>query len=267
MNKLKISKNLRLAIEASLLAGEEILKIYESDKFYIESKSDNSPLTIADKKSHKVISLILKKTGIPILSEEGCKINYNERKGWDYFWLIDPIDGTKEFIKKNDEFTVNIALIHKNSPILGVVFAPVLKELFFAEENFGSFKLEKINKIEEFNPNNLKDLSKSIVPKLYTVVVSRSHMNSETENFIQSLKNKYQNIKTISFGSSLKICRVAEGYATCYPRFGPTMEWDTAAAHSIAKFSGCEVENALDNKELVYNKENLLNPYFIITKK
>lgn len=265
--KNKISKNLFLAISASIKAGKKIMEIYNQDDYFVEFKDDKSPLTIADKLSNKVICDTLKSSKLPILSEEGSEVPFVRRLEWDIFWMIDPIDGTKEFINRNGEFTVNIALIKKNKPILGVVYAPFLNELYFSEQNFGSFKLDNICNEENLNFDLKIDLQKSIVPKIFTLVVSKSHMNQETQNYVNKKQIEYGNIKCKSFGSSLKICKVAEGYANCYPRFGPTMEWDTAAAHAIAKYAGCDVTNVNNNGLLLYNKENLLNPFFIVERK
>jgi 3'(2'), 5'-bisphosphate nucleotidase len=259
-------------IRLSISAGEEILKVYHAEDFGIEIKEDKSPLTIADKNANDVITEFLKTTAYPILSEEGKKIPYAERKDWKQFWLVDPLDGTKEFIKKNGEFTVNIAFIEKQRAVFGVIYAPVLDTLYCGYEN-KSFCLENASKI--LSPKlSLEDFEK-IATQLplekkkstYKVVGSRSHMNEETENFIQNLKKEHPEIKVISKGSSLKICLVAEGNADIYPRFGPTMEWDTAAGHAIINNMGGKVLEVKQGKELLYNKENLLNPYFIVYPK
>ena len=259
-----LSNNLKLAVEAALEAGRTILEIYKSDDFEINIKSDKSPLTIADIKSHNIISECLQKTGIPILSEEGRNIPYNIRKNWNLFWMVDPIDGTKEFINRNGEFTVNIALIENHKPVMGVVYAPVLKNLYFSEKNLGSYKAENIESYIDLKNSNLIDLSISSYPDVYTLVVSKSHMNQETQKFLDDKKIEHGQISLASFGSSLKICKVADGIANCYPRLGPTMEWDTAAAHAVAEFAGCKVL-LLDNKTILnYNKSNLLNPFFTV---
>lgn len=247
-NLLDIAKN------AALTAGEEILKIYESGDFSIESKADSSPLTLADKAAHRSIVEILEKTEIPILSEEGQSIPYNERSKWSYFWMVDPLDGTKEFIKKNGEFTVNIALIHDHEPILGVVYPPVLGELYWASKGQGSF-VEENGNVLRLSTSNI-DLSKTGIK----VVASRSHMSSETEAYISG----FDEPKIVSKGSSLKFLLVASGEADVYPRFGPTMEWDTAAAHLIVTESGGRVVLEDEQTPLSYNKKDLLNPYFIV---
>jgi 3'(2'), 5'-bisphosphate nucleotidase len=257
------------AINAAVEAGNVILDIYSNPNadFSVERKSDNSPLTIADKKSHIIIEERLYDTGIPILSEEGRNIEYEERKEWSQFWLIDPLDGTKEFIKRNGEFTVNIALIENNTPVMGIIYVPVSNELYFSLKDLGSYYIKGVKNID----NELDSLLKSSVKlpianreRRFTVVASRSHMNSETEEFINRLKEKHSEIDFISRGSSLKICMVASGEADIYPRFAPTMEWDTAAGHAIAKYAGKKAFKADGSGELLYNKESLLNPYFIV---
>jgi len=260
-----ISELTQLAIKAAIEASKDILTIYQSDNFEIAKKKDNSPLTKADKASHRIISSILQESKIPILSEEGKNIPYEARKYWDKLWIVDPIDGTKEFIKRNGEFTINIALIEKNNPTLGVVIAPALGVIYFSEKNVGSFK-----SIVNFNFFKLKDvLSKAqTLPinkkfETYTVVVSRSHLSKETDAYVENLKTKHGKIKFISIGSSLKLCLVAEGKANCYPRFAPTMEWDTAAGHAICKFAGCKLTDLETKQEMIYNRKELTNNWFI----
>ena len=243
-----------LGKEACLEAGKEILRIYDSGDFSIEAKADDSPLTMADKAAHHKIVSYLEPTGIPILSEEGKSIPFEERDEWDYFWMVDPLDGTKEFIKKNGEFTINIALIHQNRPVLGIVYPPVLDEMYWAIDGQGSFK-EVNDKVSKLSTSRKKLSAKEL-----KVVASRSHMSPETQGFVDQLTEP----KIVSKGSSLKFLLVASGEADVYPRFGPTMEWDTAAAHIVVTEAGGSV--TLDDQEtrLSYNKENLLNPYFIV---
>lgn len=262
------------AIEASLKAGKEILEIYERDDFEIQLKNDKSPLTYADRKSNQTIEYLLKDSGMPILSEEGKHINYEIRKEWDTFWLIDPLDGTKEFIKRNGEFTVNIALIHQNTPILGVIYIPVLKALYFATLELGAYKIKNIDHQILNEKASLKALidraDKLPYPSSngeFTVVGSRSHLSEETKEFTEKLQSKFGEINIVSSGSSLKICLVAEGKANIYPRFSPTMEWDTGAGHAIALAAGCEVKEADGTTDLQYNKENLTNPWFMVKPK
>ena len=235
-------------------AGGAILKIYDTD-FDVETKSDNSPLTIADKKSHQIIESGLKKLypDIPILSEEGKDIPYSIRKKWDLFWLVDPIDGTKEFIKKNGEFTVNIALIKNNYPIFGSVYAPYIKELFWAFEGLGAWK--------SYNEQEEQKITVTSNNKKKRIVISRSHPNEKVTEFI----NQYPSHQLIRMGSSLKLCCIAEGKADIYPRLGPTSEWDIGAAQCIVEQAGGTVLEYETNKRLKYNKENILNPFFIVS--
>lgn len=259
------------AIKASLDAGKEILKVYGTKDFEVRVKSDNSPLTVADERAHKKIIYYLKETDLPVLSEEGKHVPYIIRNKWDLFWLVDPLDGTKEFIKKNGEFTVNIALIHHKEPVMGIIYVPVLQKLYFAADQIGAYLKNNIIELsaDEADIKNLlrkcQELPLQKESNIYTVVGSRSHMSKETEEFIRGLKQEYGEIDMISKGSSMKFCMLPEGKADIYPRFGPTMEWDTAAGHAIAKVSGCSVSKQ-DGSPLEYNKENLLNPWFIVRK-
>ncbi len=271
MKNEKLKDLLEVAIRAGVEAGYEVCEVYNKD-FDVEFKDDKSPLTLADKNANKVIESYLDETGFPVLSEEGRDIPYEERKKWDYFWMVDPLDGTKEFVKRNGEFTVNIAFIQNGTPLLGVVVAPVLKDLYFASEQTGAVKVENISMVEDYNVNLdelLKSGSKIPVDNgddIFRVVGSKSHMTKETEDFIKEFEKEHKNIEIISKGSSLKICMVAEGYADIYPRFAPTMEWDTAAGHAIVKYAGGKVINRETGTSVVYNKENLLNPWFLVTR-
>jgi 3'(2'), 5'-bisphosphate nucleotidase len=260
--------NTKTIITAALEAGKAILDVYKTD-FNVEFKDDASPLTLADKNAHNIIFNHLKKTGIPVLSEEGRQISYDERKQWRALWIVDPLDGTKEFVKKNGEFTVNIALVKNQIPVMGVVYAPVLDILYFGELSTGAYKVadasQKENILEEFNVGNRIPAAGN--KGYFGVVASRSHLTKETEEFIESLKNKHGNIKIVSKGSSLKLCLVAEGEADIYPRFAPTMEWDTAAGDAVVRAAGGRVNQANSETPLVYNKENLLNPWFVVTRK
>jgi 3'(2'), 5'-bisphosphate nucleotidase len=261
--------NLRLAIVSAIKAGDEILKIYNEDDVEIELKSDQSPLTKADRNSHNVIVEGLKASGLPVLSEEGSSVPYLDRSKWELFWLIDPLDGTKEFIKKNGEFTVNIALIALDTPVLGVVYVPVTRILYFASEKTGSFKVEiKENFVEEDVVelfDQAESLTDSHYPTIFTIVASRSHSTKETEDFVTKKQEERGDINLISSGSSIKLCLVAERKAHVYPRLAPTMEWDTAAAHAIAAYSDCRVYDYVTGNELKYNKENMLNPWFVVS--
>ena len=249
---------LKPIIETSYLAGEKILEIYNDNNYKssIEIKKDASPLTIADKASHNVIVNSLNKINnkIPILSEEEREIDYSTRKKWNLFWLVDPLDGTKEFINRNGEFTVNIALIENNTPIMGVVYAPVLNKLWYGLKNHGSFVIN-----DKKNPTKI--LKKEPSENTIKIVSSRSHANNEKlKNYLKQFK-KYE---LVNMGSSIKMCLVADGTAHYYPRFGPTMEWDTGAAHAVVKYANGNIYNIDTDKELVYNKKNLLNPGFIV---
>jgi 3'(2'), 5'-bisphosphate nucleotidase len=255
------------ALKSAFKAGKAIMDIYQQP-FEVELKSDNSPLTIADKKAHTIITDGLQGTGLPILSEEGAQTSYDIRKSWTHFWLVDPLDGTKEFIKKNGDFTVNIALISNQQPEFGVVYAPVPGFMYWGSES-GTFRLnvEQLVDIDFENFNSLVTLSDKLPcisrPVGYLVLGSRSHMNAETEFFINDLKKTHPDLSFISRGSSLKFCTLAEGGADIYPRFGPTMEWDTGAGHAVARFAGCTIYQVENELPLTYNKPSLLNPYFI----
>ena len=255
------------AVRAAYYGGQEILKIYESD-FEVELKADESPLTLADKNAHERIELELAETGIPILSEEGASIPYEERSKWQYFWLVDPLDGTKEFVKRNGEFTVNIALIHDQISVAGVIYVPVKNWLYYNLGDQNSFVIRDFIWREGMTINDLETMAASLPENLtndgFKVVGSRSHMNEETEKFIQSLESKHDKIDIVSMGSSLKICLVAEGSAHVYPRFAPTMEWDTAAGHAIVKGAGKNIVDRETGSEMLYNKKNLLNNWFLV---
>ena len=265
MNKNLINK----AIKASILAGNEILDVYSTADFQVEIKSDNSPLTIADKRSHNKIMEVLDDNIIPIMSEEGAIADYNERKNWDLYWCIDPLDGTKEFIKRNGEFTVNIALMKKNKPVGGVIYVPVTKELYFSESTIGAYKIDSITEVKGIEDliNMANKLPLQNNRENFTIVASRSHLSKETQDFIDKMQKRFGNVETISKGSSLKLCMVAEGNADIYPRFAPTMEWDTAAGTAIALGAGFKVTKADGITPLDYNKDDLLNPWFIVMPK
>jgi len=250
---LNIKELLNIAINAAIEGGNEIMKVYNDD-FEVYIKEDDSPLTVADQNANKVIVDQLGKTGIPVLSEEGKTIPYSERKNWDKLWIVDPLDGTKEFIKRNGEFTVNIALIENGSPIMGVIYVPVKKTLYYASEA-GAFKKNEDN-IEKLPINKKKEK--------YVAVGSRSHMSDETKAFFNQLKDTHGEIDVVSMGSSLKICLVAEGIADVYPRFAPTMEWDTAAGQAIAKYAGKSLIDYDTKKEMLYNRDELRNNWFIV---
>ena len=244
---------LNIAVNAAIDGGDEIMKVYNGD-FEVFIKADDSPLTIADQNANKIIVEQLAQTGIPVLSEEGKTIPFNERKNWKRLWIVDPLDGTKEFVKRNGEFTVNIALIEDGMPIMGVIYVPVKEVLYFASEE-GAFK-----KVED----RLVKLPIGKKKKQYVAVGSRSHMSEETNAYFKELKSTHGEIEVVSMGSSLKICLVAEGIADVYPRFAPTMEWDTAAGHAIAKYAGKKLIDYNTKKEMLYNRQELRNNWFIV---
>jgi 3'(2'), 5'-bisphosphate nucleotidase len=269
------------AIQTSIVAGNAILDVYRSD-FAVEYKTDSSPLTLADKKSHEIIVSHLFEFKIPILSEEGKSTPYEQRKAWDQLWVVDPLDGTKEFIKRNGEFTVNIALVEKNQPVLGVIFVPDKETLYFAAAGLGAYKLDNKPALELLNSTHSTAKESELLNKIiehaarmpvhpspspvYTIVGSRSHSTPELQEYVEDKRRKYGDVDFIAAGSSLKFCVVAEGWADIYPRLGPTMEWDTAAGQAIAENAGGKVVQYDSREPLTYNKEDLYNPYFIVQR-
>ncbi len=251
-----MKRELQIAIEAAIEAGERILEIYNDPAadFEVERKADNSPLTKADRAAHLQIVQILEPLQIPILSEEGRGVPYEERCEWSRLWIVDPLDGTKEFIKRNGEFTVNIALVEGGVPVMGVIYVPVTGELYYGDREEGAFKV--VDSVETKLPVKCER-------EEYIVVASRSHLSQETTNFIESLRTDHPTIEMVSKGSSLKICLVAEGAADVYPRYAPTMEWDTAAGDAILRAAGGVLTLVDSEQPLVYNKVDLLNPYFV----
>ena len=258
---------LKVAVDAAVQAGKAIMDIYRTGDFGVEMKSDNSPLTLADKAAHNVIVESLAATHIPVLSEEGNHDVYDVRKNWEKLWIVDPLDGTKEFVKRTGEFTVNIALIEDCYPVTGVVFVPATRLLYYASKEFGSFKAilnenwEEEDLVEIKNEVRLPLDSKS---RKLNIVASVSHLSKETEDFADLLKNKYGDTDFVSVGSSIKLCKVAEGSADIYPRLGPTMEWDTAAGQAVAEAAGAKVINWNTLKRFDYNREELLNNWFVV---
>ena len=263
-----MKNNYSLAIQAAIKAGDAIMEVYGTDDFGVEVKEDESPLTMADRQAHEIIMEILEQTNLPVLSEEGSHTPYDERRSWTRFWLVDPLDGTKEFINRNGEFTVNIAMVQEGKTSFGVVFAPVLDELYVGIPGRGAFRcrnrknfgqpLDYLLQFADRMP--CEDPSEN----QFRVVASRSHFNQETKNYVDSIDTGGREINLVSKGSSLKLCMVASGEADIYPRLGPTMEWDTAAAHAVVKASGKNVYRVDTGKELTYNRQNLLNPYFVV---
>lgn len=262
-----------MAVYAAIVAGQEIIDVYGRE-FTVEIKEDKSPLTEADKRANAKIMELLSPSDLPVMSEEGRSIPYEERSSWHSLWIVDPLDGTKEFIKRNGEFTVNIALIIKGRPVAGVVYAPVMGLLYFGGEAMGSYRIltDSISSslFSEKQPSwdqlisQGEQLPMNLSPRPYRVVASRSHMSEETAAFVEALKKEHAEVELISKGSSLKICLVAEGSADVYPRFAPTMEWDTAAGQAVASGAGKSLVRTDDGSDMRYNREDLLNPWFIV---
>ena len=257
--------NLNLIVDTAIKAGDAIMQIYKKD-FSIEYKEDASPLTEADRKANEIICSALGKLypNIPVMSEENRQTEYKIRRNWEYYWCVDPIDGTKEFIKKNGEFTVNIALIHKDTPVLGVVYAPAINELYKAKQGEGAYRVILNNKCLMMNEEKLPICKNSDGKNSISIVASKSHLSTETEEFIREITLNINHSTLISKGSSLKLCMVATGEADIYPRLAPTMEWDTAAADAIVRESGKMTYLFRSKKPMLYNKEDLLNPWFVV---
>ena len=266
---------LGMGIRSSLLAGDAVMQVYGSD-FDVALKNDQSPITEADRQAHEILMAQLGKD-IPVLSEEGSEIAYEERKDWNLFWLIDPLDGTKDFVKRNGQFTVNIALIERHRPIAGIVYLPAKEILFFGGQGFGAYRvsgsvLEKIKNSISDDPLeaalvsavSLPDPDKMRSSKKIKIVQSLNHVTEREAEFAVRLKEKFPDLDIASAGSSLKFCLVAEGSADLYPRFGPTMEWDTAAGQCVAESSGCEVLGLQDFSPIRYNRRVLLNGFFMV---
>ena len=275
------------AIRASLKAGHEILDVYEHHDFEIEAKSDNSPLTLADRRAHDAIVAELSAASgaeqLPILSEEGRSIPYQERQNWKEMWVVDPLDGTKEFIKRNGEFTVNVALVKDGVPILGVIYVPVDGELYFtvpespipsegASEGAWMSVVPGSDAPAVAAEPDLAGVfaAAARLPRhgrgrgeAVRVIASRSHRNEPTEAFITRTRQVHGDITEVSTGSSRKLCFIADGRADVYPRYAPTMEWDTAAGHAILIAAGGQVSRTDADEALQYNKEDLLNPWFV----
>lgn len=272
---MKLESCLIDAVMAALKAGRAILDVYNTD-FEVETKPDESPLTLADKTSHAIIKSALAHHDIPSISEEGRSIPYEERCQWQRMWVVDPLDGTKEFVKRNGEFTVNIALIEGRCPVMGVVYAPVPECLYFATKKIGAYKLAAggLNTLQPgFQLPEVMAASQKLPKKrtgpssgVFTIVGSRSHATAELEAFVAKKREEKGAVDFIQAGSSLKICLVAEGAADIYPRLGPTMEWDTAAGHAVAECAGASVLAYNENRPLIYNKPDLLNPWFVVER-
>ncbi|MBD3239522.1 MAG: 3'(2'),5'-bisphosphate nucleotidase CysQ [Chitinivibrionales bacterium] len=256
------------AATAARRAGAAILEVYGTE-FTVEQKEDRSPLTEADKRSTGIIERCLAGTGLPILSEEGRQTPYDERSGWEWYWLVDPLDGTKEFVKRNGEFTVNIALMHADTAVGGLVYVPVTGTLYVAMAGLGAYR-KLVPPADDAGPCTWESLTDGaerlpmpLGDRSFTAVASRSHMSPETEAYVEKLRERSGDVALVSRGSSLKLCLLAEGAADIYPRFAPTMEWDTAAGHAIVKEAGGNVYRVNETDELVYNKPDLVNPWFV----
>lgn len=272
MTNPELNHLLILAIQSAFIAGKAIMQVYGNDRLIIKRKKDFSPLTYADQSAHEVIMKLLEVTQIPVISEEGPQYDYAIRKNWEYFWLVDPLDGTKEFLKRNGEFTVNIALMKFNLPLIGVVYAPASGQLYWGAPDHGAYLLSTSGFQTEIEIDLLQiaRLSEKLPFRRdragLTLVASRSHINFDTYKYINQLRKQHSKVSVVSRGSSLKFCLVAEGNADIYPRFGPTMEWDTAAGQAIAIHSGCNVIRYDTGDILAYNKKDLRNPWFIVKR-
>jgi len=269
------------ALQASLHAGEAILSVYRGT-VAVEYKADQSPLTQADTRSHAIILRHLDDTGLPVLSEEGRNIPYAERSGWERLWIVDPLDGTKEFIKRLGEFTVNIAVIEGQRPVIGVIFVPVKHVLYFGVRGEGSFRVDDPAAMHDLltapasrdSQDSLKRLVQSAARlpvehaphSPFVIVGSRSHATPELHAYVEQKRRELGEVTFLSAGSSLKYCLVAEGRADVYPRLGPTMEWDTAAGQVIAEAAGAAVTRYDTGGPMVYNKEDLLNPWHVVAR-
>jgi 3'(2'), 5'-bisphosphate nucleotidase len=269
-------------VKAAIAAGAATLEVYASEH-RVDYKDDRSPLTLADTRSHEIIVGFLKTTGIPVLSEEGKQIPYAERRRWQRLWVVDPLDGTKEFIKRLGEFTVNIALVEDHRPTLAAIFVPVKNILYYGRLEDGSYRLDDNRRLAELARadaggdaaraiTDLKAASQRLpidrephTP--FAIVGSRSHATPELHEYVEQKRRELGEVSFLSAGSSLKYCLVAEGGADVYPRLGPTMEWDTAAGQLIAEAAGATLTRWDTGGPMIYNKEDLLNPWHVVTRK
>jgi 3'(2'), 5'-bisphosphate nucleotidase len=262
-------KLVQLSIRAAFEAGEAIMKYYEAENLEVETKSDNSPVTQADRTASELIKKLLDTTGFPLLCEEEEFPSFGERDSWDYYWCVDPLDGTKEFIRKSKDFTVNIALMKHDYPVFGVVYLPVHRIMYFGGNGYGAYKCYIINNIDLLdilqNAHNLPEKSRG---RIFTIVGSHSHLDQSTKEYIQNLiKQKGEgNAELLIRGSSVKTCLIAEGSADYYPRMSSIMEWDLAAGHAICEAAGCKVTD-WNGKKLKYNKRDFYMPWFKIYNK
>jgi 3'(2'), 5'-bisphosphate nucleotidase len=269
------------ALRGAVRAGRAVLEVYAGD-FQVAYKSDRSPLTLADRRGHEIILAHLAPLALPVLSEEGRDIPYAERRRWRRLWIVDPLDGTKEFVKRLGEFTVNIALVEEGRPVMGVVYVPVKRRLYFGRAGEGAFRVEEpaaIAALEEEGAAPAAGLPAEVAAAAvrlpidesahtpFVIVGSRSHATPELEAFVAAKRRELGDVDFVSTGSSLKYLLVAEGRADLYPRLGPTMEWDTAAGQVIAEAAGARVTRWEDGGPMVYNKENLLNPWHLVARR
>ncbi|MBX3077003.1 3'(2'),5'-bisphosphate nucleotidase CysQ [Candidatus Obscuribacterales bacterium] len=257
IEKIGVSFDPMKVVAIALEAGDAVMEIYKTD-FAVQHKEDASPLTEADLAANRIIKAGLAHLtpSIPILSEESL-VEWEERKSWEYLWCVDPVDGTKEFVNRTDEFTINIALVENNRPILGVVHAPALKVTYFASREQGAFKIQDSGEPQQIKANPIP------VDGPIKVVGSRSHQSPAMVDYMNKLQETRSQIDFVKSGSALKFCLVADGTADMYPRLAPTSEWDTAAGHIVINESGKRVIQYGKDEELVYNKQDLLNPWFI----
>lgn len=258
----ELRSRLDAAVAAALDAGGEIRDVYGSD-FAVVEKADRSPLTAADTRAHRAIGERLAVLGLPILSEEGRSRPYAQRRRWDELWIVDPLDGTKEFVSRNGEFTVNIALVADGRPVLGVVYAPVADCLYAAAAGFGAWRVEKASRAADWRPDAVPLPRPRDPERPFTVVGSRSHANAALTRFVEALRRRRPSLTFTAAGSALKFCRVAEGDADIYPRPAPTMEWDTAAGQCLVEAAGGRVTIWETDRRLHYNREDLVNPGFV----
>jgi 3'(2'), 5'-bisphosphate nucleotidase len=276
MTPADLSDLVTAAIDAALAAGRAILEVY-AGPIAVERKDDQSPLTEADRRAHRAIAGVLAATGLPVLSEEGRALPADERRRWDRYWLVDPLDGTKEFVRRNGEFTVNIALMERVAepegpggvavPVAGVLYAPVKHRLYFSWRGEGAFRQDEAaapGVAAAARVAAARRLPLATSRAAYTIVASRSHSSPETEAYIRQAEREHGRVELASLGSALKICLVAEGAADVYPRFAPTMEWDTAAGHAIALEAGRDLVDPRTGASLRYNKLDLVNPWFVV---
>ncbi len=257
-----------MALEAALAAGREILAVYASD-FAVRAKADRSPLTAADTRAHQTIVRVLASSGLPLLSEEGRHQPYDQRRRWHRLWIVDPLDGTKEFVSRNGEFTVNIALVENHRPILGIVYAPVADRLYLALHGQGAWRIRAASALDrEKAAAGWRAVAEPLpdppdARRVFKVVGSRSHANPALDEFLARLRGCYQDLEFTAAGSALKFCLLAEGRAALYPRPAPTMEWDTAAGQCLVEAIGGRVLIWGTDRPLDYNRQDLVNPGFI----